>query len=414
MYEFPDFPAPYGDFAKTEEIFKYIKSFVDHFGLAPLLRLKTKVDQVTPDGKGWKVTVSGPNVGLLGLGSEMLSFDYVVVCQGMYSTTPNLDMLKSYSPGKEVFKGKVLHSSEYTDARIAAGSKVVVVGSGKSAIDVALNASKSGVSSTLLFRQAHWGTPRKIAGLIPFKFVFTGRLGQALVSWYKGAWPGMTSVHVAHMLLWPVIAAAFRLVELIFAIQFNHWGVWRPGMDFVKDFYGFAQIHSPDYVKAFSGTKVKLVKGEITGFRPEGVTISNGRGEEADVVVLATGFAKSYSFLPPAVQQKLDMQEDGLYLYRHMLSPAVENMAFIGSESASLSNITTYGIQAEWLARMLTKKIELPSAENMNREIATFTKWKRAWMPKTSSRAGLILAHWIHYHDSLLRDMGEPHRQPEP
>jgi heterodisulfide reductase subunit A-like polyferredoxin len=42
--------------------------------------------------------------------------------------------------------------------------QVVVVGSGKSALDVALNASKNGVSSTLLFRQAHWGTPRMIAG----------------------------------------------------------------------------------------------------------------------------------------------------------------------------------------------------------------------------------------------------------
>ena len=38
-----------------------------------------------------------------------------------------------------------------------------------------------GAKSTLLFRNAHWGTPRLIAGLIPFKFVFTGRLGQALV-----------------------------------------------------------------------------------------------------------------------------------------------------------------------------------------------------------------------------------------
>jgi hypothetical protein len=29
MYEFPDFPAPHGDFAKTPDVQKYIKSFVD-------------------------------------------------------------------------------------------------------------------------------------------------------------------------------------------------------------------------------------------------------------------------------------------------------------------------------------------------------------------------------------------------
>ena len=141
-----------------QEIQKYIKSFVDKFALGPLLRLSTKVkknktkskkvikikkapllclstkvdmcvciyisyrythahllnththslshthththmqvDMVTPDGTGWKVTVTGPK------GSETLPFDYVVVCQGMYSTTPNLEMLNTYKPGTEPF-----------------------------------------------------------------------------------------------------------------------------------------------------------------------------------------------------------------------------------------------------------------------------------------------------------------------
>ena len=44
-----------------------------------------------------------------------------------------------------------------------------------------------------------------------------------------------------------------------------------------------------DYVKAVSASKIKLVKGEITGFTPTAVTVSNGRTVEADVVVLATG-----------------------------------------------------------------------------------------------------------------------------
>jgi len=408
MYEFPDFPAPYGDFAKTPEIQSYIKSFVDKFALAPLLRLNTKVESVTQGagGKGWSVSVSSPS------GAETLIFDYVVICQGMYSTTPNMEMLKDYTPGKDVFKGRVMHSSEYTDAAVAEGKQVVVVGSGKSAIDIALHASKVGAKSTLLFRNAHWGTPRLIAGLIPFKFVFTGRLGQALVSWYKGAWPSQAgSVYVAHKILWPVIAAAFRLVELIFAIQFGHFGKWRPSLDFVKDFYGYAQIHTPEYTKAITSSKVELVKSQIVSFGPDYVTIQNGKRIAADVVVFATGFGKSYGFLSPALVQQLDIDDDGLYLYRHMLPAGVKDIAFVGSESASLSNICTYGIQAEWLARMLTKRIQEPSDLLKTQEIDMFKTWKRGWMPKTGSRAGMIMAHWIHYHDSLLRDMGEPHRR---
>jgi len=66
-----------GDFAKTPEIQSYIKSFVDKFALAPLLRLNTKVESVTQGagGKGWSVSVSSPS------GAETLIFDYVVICQ---------------------------------------------------------------------------------------------------------------------------------------------------------------------------------------------------------------------------------------------------------------------------------------------------------------------------------------------
>jgi len=66
-----------GDFAKTPEIQSYIKSFVDKFAIAPLLRLNTKVESVTQGlgGKGWNVSVSSPS------GAETLTFDYVVICQ---------------------------------------------------------------------------------------------------------------------------------------------------------------------------------------------------------------------------------------------------------------------------------------------------------------------------------------------
>ena len=43
----------------------------------------------------------------------------------------------------------------------------------------------------------------------------------------------------------------------------------------------------------------------------------------------------------------LDVQEDGLYLYRHIFPPGVADLAFCGSEVATISNIVTHGIHAE-------------------------------------------------------------------
>ena len=39
--------------------------------------------------------------------------------------------------------------------------------------------------------------------------------------------------------------------------------------------------------------------------------------------VCATGFGKSYPFFTPALQKQLEIDDDGMYLYRHMLAPKV-------------------------------------------------------------------------------------------
>ncbi|EKX53081.1 hypothetical protein GUITHDRAFT_101526 [Guillardia theta CCMP2712] len=406
LFEFPDFPASYGDYASGPEIQEYIKSFAIKHDILSKTRLNTTVEKIArrPDGeRGWELTVKTPTGN-----QEKHTFDYTVICQGMYSTTPN----RIHYENEGQFAGKILHSSEYLSPSISEGKKVVVVGSGKSAIDIAMNAGEVGNRSTLLFRNAHWGTPRLIAGLIPVRFVFASRFGQALVSWYKGAWPSQgAAIKIAHQILSPVISGAFRVVEAIFAFQFNHKGKWKPSMDFVKDFYGYAQIHCPTFTNMVSAGKVQTVQGEIQRFTQDGVILKDGSKLEADVVVLGTGFLKKYAFFDAAMVKQLGVEEDGLYLYRHILPSHVPDMAFVGAESASLSNITTFAIQSEWLARLLNGELKQPEPSVMADEINKIKEWKRSWMPFTTSRAGIILAHWIHYHDELLKDMKIPHRR---
>ncbi len=107
----------------------------------------------------------------------------------------------------------------------------------------------------------------------------------------------------------------------------------------------------------------------------------------------------------------LDVQADGLYLYRHMLPPKVADLAFVGSEVATISNIATHAIQAEWLAAALKGRVTLPSQAEMAAEVEGVKAWKRSWMPETASRANLVLLHQIHYHDRLLQDMALHHRR---
>lgn len=72
-------------------------------------------------------------------------------------------------------------------------------------------------------------------------------------------------------------------------------------MDFVKDFYGYAQIHCPTFTNMVSAGKVQTVQGEIQRFTQDGVILKDGSKLEADVVVLGTGFLKKYAFFDAAM-----------------------------------------------------------------------------------------------------------------
>ena len=97
-----------------------------------------------------------------------------------------------------------------------------------------------------------------------------------------------------------------------------------------------------------------------------------------------------------------------MYLYRNTTPLDVPNLAFVGSELATIMNITSYGIQAAWLAKLWKGEVAYDQAEAA-REVDAIRSWKRTWMPDTPARASLILLHQTHFHDRLLKDMGIGH-----
>ena len=78
---------------------------------------------------------------------------------------------------------------------------------------------------------------------------------------------------------------------------------------------------------------LKVCKDAIARYTPDGVDLARSSTSiAADLVVYGTGFAKSYDYLDADVQAQLQLQRDGLYLYRSMLPVSVPGVAFLGSE----------------------------------------------------------------------------------
>ncbi len=171
------------------------------------------------------------------------------------------------------------------------------------------------------------------------------------------------------------------------------------------------QVLDPTFKQHVAAGRIRAVRGEVARLAPGGAELASGAALPCDALVCATGFRKSYAYLPADARAALDVQADGLYLYRHVLPPRVADLAFVGSEVATISNIATHGLQAEWLAAALRGRAALPAPADMAAEAEGVRAWKRAWMPETAARASLVLLHQIHYHDRLLQDMGLPHRR---
>merc|ERR1711972_550817 len=331
-------------------------------------------------------------------------FDYCVTCTGMYSGHPHLPLPK----GAGVFQGEILHSCTFLDKEQVKGKRVVVVGGGKSAVDNAVSAAKAGTSSTLLYRDAHWPVPRYLLNLIPFQWGTYSRLGHFMLH----ASHDMTAFATwFHAVLVPLKWLFWRIVELMFRVQFHLRGDAVPTTPIEIDLFTGGQILNYEYRDMLRTGMVTGMKGSIDHFVKDGFVLTNGIEIQADVVIYATGFRKSYDIFDRATQQKLAVARDGLYLYRNIIPPAVSNLAFVGSEVSTFNNILTHGLQALWLQRMLTGEMNLPKPSTMERIVEKEQAWKRSWMPPSSARAAIWQLHMMKYHDRLCQDMGVSHRR---
>jgi dimethylaniline monooxygenase (N-oxide forming) len=220
-----------------------LAGYVDHFDLVSNIVLNTSVTKVTQNSDGsWNVKTKTKDGK-----EEDHHFDKVVVATGLYSS--DKPYLPSWATGNaaSTFNGEILHSSKVLQADQLRGKKVIVVGNGKSAVDLAVASSNAEAETvTLLSRNAHWPTPRLIANLIPFQYVFLSRLGQNLVIGLTGPLPGCSPSHSStwHSLGRFIMPSIFKVVELLFAAQFkNLTGDTSPlnKVGVVEDFYGYGE-----------------------------------------------------------------------------------------------------------------------------------------------------------------------------
>jgi dimethylaniline monooxygenase (N-oxide forming) len=214
-----------------------------------------------------------------------------------------------------------------------------------------------------------------------------------------------------HAVLVPLKWLFWRIVELMFCLQFHLKGDAVPEIPIEIDLFSGGQIITYEFRDMLKAGDIQGRKGSIDHFVEDGVVLLDGTQISADVVIYGTGFCKNYDLFDESTQKKLAVQKDGLYLYRNIIPPDVSDLAFVGSEVSTFNNILTHVLQAVWLRRMLTGEMCLPKASAMHQVVEKEQAWKRSWMPASSARASIWQLHMMTYHDSLCSDMQVPCRR---
>ncbi len=401
LYEIPDFPFPddYPRIPSGPQLQAYFEAYAKKFKLLEKTSFDSEVQSLQPVAdSGWRLTTKDLNSGK----TKTKNFDFIVVATGLYSTpfVPEV-------PGHETFRGEILHSSEYKSPELVKARDVVVVGFGKSALDIATDATRYAKTVSLVFREPHWPVPVDVLNLIDVRRIFLNRLAGGFLPLYQQPEAWEKRLHKYCPLL---IKGFWRFVEILLKAQFPLKACDAlPNTPPESDFFNQDFLPRPETYRLMKSGKISCRRARISNLTEDGIQLDNGDIIDSDRLIFGTGWKPDYAYLPEAFQQSVG--EDGVYLYRHILHPAMDNCAFLGWAS-TFSNSLTAHLASLWLVQLLKGTLNIPDKAGLESEIQSLRDWKRGFMPSNQGRASMLQLHMWHYHDELMRDIGvDPYRK---
>jgi dimethylaniline monooxygenase (N-oxide forming) len=336
---YADFPMPaeLPLYPRHSDIAAYLRSFAEWAGLLPHIELRTDVADVRqdPDRGVWTVTSRDAE------GAETVrDFDHVVVASGHHSLPALPDPLP---PGADSFAGTILHSMDFMDGKDFAGQRVVVVGLGASAVDIAADLSRHTAQTVLSVRRGLHIVPKQLYGmsvdLIAEAPWFTSRsfpeqrrfIEQALLV-ARGKLSDYGLPDPDH----PIFASAVTISDEILS-RIRHGAVTpKPAID--------------------------RLDGNLVSF-------ADGTSVEADAIVYCTGFRMALPFLPDGCPTG---PQGAVTLYRRIVAPDQPGLLFLGMIRPVGSITRMVEAQAQWVARIVDGDAALPPADVMHKEIDAF------------------------------------------
>lgn len=287
----PGFPIPraYGRWVARDDFLAYLEAYARRFRIEP--RLGTEVTRLERADGGWRLeTGAGP-----------LAARRVVVATG-HSNVPRLPDW----PGRARYRRDLVHSADYREPGPYRARDVLVVGTGNSGAEIAVDLAEGGAARVRLavrtppniVRRQRFGIPAQVVGIV------LGRLPQRLLD--------------------PV----GRVLRRLTIPDLAPYGLPAPRDGFTQVLRtGTIPILDVGIVDAVRSGRVEVV-GAVEDLDGDEVVLAGGTRIAPDAVVAATGFRPA---LEPLVGHLGVLDERGLPLVHGARThPAAPGLHFAG------------------------------------------------------------------------------------
>ncbi|HNN55722.1 MAG TPA: NAD(P)/FAD-dependent oxidoreductase [Novosphingobium sp.] len=333
--------------ADGPSILEYLEKIADEHDLRRHMRFGQKVVSADWDGASalWTVTVEtdqGEHRRIKGrflfLGSGYYDYD---------------DPYDAGFKGRDKFKGTIIHPQFWPKDFDYSGKKVVVIGSGATAVTIVPAMAHSGAGHvTQLQRTPTWMVSR------PARDGLNNFLRKFLPEKVAYAFTRAKNIFLQDLMFKRARNAPEKVKDFLTTQLKGHLGENYSAADFTPPYDPWDQrlclVPDADFFEAINQGKASVVTDQIDSFDASGIKLKSGKHLDADVIVTATGLKMVFA-------GKIAVSVDGKpvdfgkhYFYRNCMFSNVPNMAGVfGYLNASWT--LRVDIVAEYITRLLAQ-----------------------------------------------------------
>ena len=268
-------------FADAPNILKYLNEAANEYKIKDKIKYQTKVLKANFDtqNKLWSITVINKS------GNEEIHYSqFLFSCTGYY----NYD--EGYTPnynGLENFEGKIIHPQHWPENLDYKNKRVVVIGSGATAVTIVPEMADETSEITMLQRSPTYvgAFPNKDKYAELFKKYFPKKIAHKLIR-FKNIFVQILFFQACK--IWPnymkkllVKAAQKKLGDFPakphFEPNYNPWD------------QRFCVAPDGDLFRAIRKGKANVITDKIDSFNKKGIKLASGKNLDADIIISATG-----------------------------------------------------------------------------------------------------------------------------